>query len=364
MARDYAKLIGHLIAKAESAAELGQEEEAKSYRAKAERLMREYRISEEQTIAGDAFSIVPIRFEVVLLESSAIHNPLRYQYAVIWSEVAKHAGIRFKLEYRFPKCDETETEDAKTGLVAVGYGYESDVRLAEMLWTSARLVFMTRIDARVNPALSDQENCYFMRNSGMARADVAVKLWGSGVKDGAAHGKVQRLYLAECSKRGEEPRVAGRGIQVALYRKAYAEAFCDEFGWKLREARDAADSTGGALELPGRKERVNEAFWEAFPEERPETPEQKAERLARYSEEACKPCTDCSKTKSKTRKCRRHRPYVPTAADRKRWERESGPEAEAGRMNGAAAARSVNVERTAGPRAQRTDAAPVRTQIG
>ncbi len=365
MARDYAKLIGHLIAKAESAADLGHNEEAKAYQLKAEQLMREYRISEEETIAGDSFSIVPIRFEVVLMETSAIHNPFRYHYSEIWREVAKHSGVIFKMDYRFPKLGETETEDVKTGLLAVGYGYESDVRLAELLWTAARLVFMTRIDARVNPDLSDQQNCYYLRNSGMSRIDIAAALWGEETRLKAGpHAKVQKLYLAECAARGEEPKVAGRGIQVSVYRDAYADAFCDELGWKLREARDAADSQGGALELPGRKERVQEAFWDAFPDERPETPEQKAERMRLAAERAAQPCEDCKKTKSKTRKCRRHRPYEPTAADRKRWARAEGPEAQAGRMNGAAAARSVNVSRTAGPRTQRADAAPVRPQIG
>jgi hypothetical protein len=365
MARDYAKLIGHLIAKAESAAEMGHAEEASAYRLKAETLMREYRIEEEQVIAGDAFSIVPQAFEVMIMETSAISNQFRFHYSEIWREVAKHSGVIFKMNYRFPKYGETDTEDAKTGLLAVGYGYESDVRLAQLLWTAARLVFMTRIDARVNPDLSDQENCYFLRNSGMSRIDIAAALWGEETRLKAGpHAKVQKLYLAECAARGEDPKVAGRGIQVSLYREAYADAFCDELGWKLREARDAADSQGGALELPGRKERVQEAFWTAFPDERPLSPEEEAKRRAARAEKSALPCDDCKKTKSKTGLCRRHRPYEPTAADRKHWERQNGPEAQAGRANGAAAARSVNVSRTTGARTQRTDAAPVRTQIG
>jgi hypothetical protein len=367
MARDYAKLIGSLIAHAEDE---GNSEEARAtYRAKAEELMREYRIAEEETIATDQFSILPGRFEIVLLESDAMHNPLRYQYVQIWEEVAKHAGVRFHVEYLWPawsKEASEENEDVVTGVVVIGYGYESDVRLAEMLWTSARLVFMTRIDARVNPALSDQENCYFMRNSGMSRIDIAAQLWGEETRVKAGpHAKVQKLYLAECEKRGEEPKVSGRGIQVSLYREAYADSFVDQFGWQLREARDAADATSGPLELPGRKERVAEAFYEEFPNQRPATPEENAERVMAWKLRAEQPCSDCTKTKSKTGKCRFHRPYETTKADRARWERTSrSPEAAAGRAAGAAAAREVNVSRTAGPRTQSTDAAPARPQIG
>lgn len=360
---DYAKTIGHLIAKSESAAEMGHEEEASAYRLKAEELMRKYRISEEETIAGDAFSILPQRFEVFIMEGASMTNDFRFHYQEIWREIAKHAGVVYHMEYRFPGYEEVANEDFKTGLVAVGYGYESDVRLAEFLWTAARLVFMTRIDARVNPALSDQENAYYLRNSGMSRIDIAAALWGEETRVKAGpHAKVQKLYLAECEKRGEKAKVAGRGIQVSIYREAYADAFTDELGWKLREARDAADAQGGALVLPGRKERVQEAFWTAFPDERPrvETPEEREARLRRMAE----PCADCVKTKSATGACRRHREYVPTAADRKRWAKAETPEARAGRSAGAAAARSVNVSRTAEPRSQRAEAAPVRPQIG
>lgn len=363
MARDYAKLIGHLIAKAESAGELGHEEEAKAYRLKAEELMREYRITEEQTIAQDQFSILPQRYEVVLLESNGYLNPFRQDYADLWRQIARYAGIRYQLEMRWTNRPYEVLDEAK--LVAVVYGYEMDVRLAEFYWTSARLVFMTRIDARPNPELSDQVNCYYLRNSGMSRIDIAAKLWGEETRLKAGpHAKVQKLYLAECEARGEAPRVSGRGIQVKLYREAYANSFVSEFGYRLREARDAADSAGGALDLPGRKQRVDEAFYEAFPHCRPMSAEERAKWAAKHEEREAN-CEACDRTKSKTGKCRRHRPVQYTEADYRRWDRtQNSPEAQAGRANGAAAARAVNVERTAGPRSQRAEAAPQRDALG
>lgn len=355
--RDYAKLIGHLIAKAESAQEMGNVEEATAYRAKAEHLMGEYRISEEETIAGDAFSIVPIKREVVIMETGAYLNAMKQDYMALFREIARHAGVRVNFEYRWSDSRSYE----ESSMVAVTYGYDMDIRLAEFYWTAARLVFMTRIDARVNPELSDQENCYFLRNSGMPRNEIATKLWGSGPKDGAAHGKVQKLYLAECAKRNEQPLVSGRGIQVKLYREAYANAFVSEFGWRLRDARLAAE-TGGGLELPGRKERVNEAFYADHPEQRPMT----AEQIAKLREErAAYVCEPCENTKSPTGKCRRHRPRTATQADYRRWDRESnGPEARAGRVAGSAAAKAVNVSRTAGTRTAKAEPAPTRREIG
>jgi hypothetical protein len=364
MARDYAKLIGHLIANAENE---GNSPEARTaYRLKAEELMREYRIAEEETIATDQFSVLPGRFEVVLMESGAYFSEMKSHYLALFREIAKHAGVRFVAEYRW--ADDERRNYDECSLVAVTYGYEMDVRLAEFYWTAARLVFMTRIDARVDRKLSDQENCYYLRNSGVARIDIAAMLWGEETRTKAApHAKVQKLYLAECAARGEEPKVAGRGIQVKLYREAYANAFVSEFGWRLREARDGADSTGGGLVLRGRKERVDEAFYEAYPNRRPMSAEERAAQEARWAAEeaAAGPCPACAVTKSKTGLCKRCRPTTYSNADYRRWDRQqNGPEARAGRQNGAAAARSVNVSRTAGPRTQSADAAPERTALG
>lgn len=361
---NYAAKIGKLIAMAED--ETLSAEARIAYREKAELLMREYRISEEQTIAGDQFSILPGRFEVVLMESNAYLNDLRDDYVSLWREIARHAGVRSVVEFRW--SDKPYHNYDECQLVAVVYGYEIDVHIAEFYWTAARLVFMTRIDARPQSTLTDQENCYFMRNSGMSRIDIAAALWGEETRLKAApHARVQNLYLAECATRGEEPRVAGRGIQVKAYREAYANSFVSEFGWRLREARDAADSKGGVIDLAGRSERVDEAFYAAYPGRRPMTAEQQAEAQAKWAAEAeaeLADCEACKTTKSKTGKCKRHRPVEYSEADYRRWDRkQNGPEARAGRANGAAAARAVNVERTAGPRTQRTEPAPTRSQI-
>lgn len=355
MARNYAQTIGHLIAMAED--EGLTEEARKSYRLKAEQLMREYRISEEEAIARDESVAEPIELKIDLVERGAFDNPLSQRYADLWYSICRHAGVRTKVAY-----DYTD-EDQSGKVVATAVGYEGDLKLAEFLWTAARLVFLTRIDASVNPELSDQENCYFLRNSGMKRNDIANQLWGSAYNDGHAHGKVQRLYLAECAKRGEKPLVAGRGIQVSVYREAYASGFVREFGWRLQEARDAADSEGGALVMHGRVERVNEAFYERFPQFRPMSEEKRAKYEAETAE-ARNNCLKCKRRKDGT-KCRDHRAYVATEADRRaHYRKYESPEARAGQTAGVAAAKAVNVERTAGARTQRTDAAPERVALG
>jgi hypothetical protein len=368
---NYAEKIGKLIAMAED--ERLDSEVRKTYANKAEKLMREYRITEEETLASDQFSLAPIWSEICLMEFGAERGRNRNMsqyYIDLFREVARHAGVRFETFRRW----ESEGDDAPAGIYAKFVGFEIDVRLAEFLWTSARLVFLTRIDPRKDSNLSDAENAYYMRASGMKRNEIATILWDANPKDGAAHGKVQKLYLAECARRGEDPRVAGRGVDVSKFREAYASSFVDNFGYRLRAARDAADKEGGAIELSGRKTKVDEAFYAEYPEYRPLTPEERAARLAereriaaeREAEKAN--CVRCKALQAKyddsTRQCRTHRPTTWTAAEEARWQRRmNGPEAQAGYAQGAEAARAVNIQRTGGERTARTEAAN-RKEIG
>lgn len=352
--RDYAKTIAHLIANAED--ETLPAAARANYRAKAESMMREYRVAEEEAIATEGVATVPVLDKIVIMESRALHNPLRNQYWTMWSQIAKHCGIRIEGKYVY-------AEDGESRLEASAVGYEGDIRYAELLYTAARLVFLTRIDARVNTSLTDQQNCYFMRNSGMKRNEIARALWGSAPDDGAAHGKVQKLYLAECASREETPRVSGRGIQVDIYREAYANSFVNELGWRLHAASDAVDSAEGGLVLHGRKERVDEAFYNEFPHRRPMTDEERAAREAAWEAEEAD-CEPCAKTKSKSGKCSRHRPTHLSAADLRKYERlHHSPEAQAGGRSGRAAAKEVHIGRQT-EKTTRATGSPERTALG
>ena len=365
-----AELIGKLTAMAEDEANTVAARAA--YAERAEQLMRQYRVDEEYVIISGQAQLLPQRFEIMLVEylGSYYANTFRVNYMEIWREISNHAGLKSHTEYRYDRDDD---DASRNRIVAVGYGYEIDIRLAQFLWTSAHLTFATRVDVKVNPALSDQLNCYFLRGSGLERNDIAEQLWGSSRTDGPAHGKVQKLYLAECSLRGEQPTVGGKGFQAARYREAYAEGFCDQFGWRLRDARSAVDAQSGGLVLHGRKERIAEAYYTEWEDRRPEPvdPEARAARQAanqaRWDAEdeerrKCKESGRCFKAKSG--ECRKHRTYHATVADRQRWAREErASERKAGRAAGVAAASSVEFRRTGADRAQKAPSAE-RTALG
>jgi hypothetical protein len=350
MAFDYAAKIGKLIAMAED--ETLPDVARASYRQMAEDLMRKYRIAEEEAIATESSAAVPVSDSITIMESRAYYNPLRDYYWDMWSRIAQHCGIRTAGGY------------GEDELVATAIGYEGDIRYAELLFTASRLVFMTRIDARVNPQLSDQVNCYYMRASGMSRRDIATKLWQSEATDGAAHSKVQKLYAAECILRGETPKVSGRGIQADVYRDAYARGFVNELSWRLRIASSAVDKVSGGLVLHGRKERVDEAFYAEFPKHRPMSDEEYAQQV-KEREEAEANCSSCKSTKHESGKCKTHRPYEVSAAMARRYDRRyHSSEARAGERAGELSARDVHIGRVGEKAPRPTEAAAEQTALG
>jgi len=297
---------------------------AADQRAIAERLMRKYQITEEALIAEDAGGILPVEYKIPLAD---VRSRFSDQHLALWIETARHCGVRYIYRY-----------ETGGSYVATVIGYESDIRYAEFLHRSARLMMIAKLEPAVDPAKSDEDNVYALRSAGIERIKIAKMIWGEGSH--ANNAKVTRLYRAACAKRGEDAAVSGREVSVSTFREVYARAFVQQYNRRLRDARDATDKAeGGALVLPGRAERVDEAFYERFPQYRPQTfttPEPEG------------PCTDCAKTTSKTGKCKIHRPYVVTQADEARWNRlHYSASAVAGRRAGADAADSVEIARGA-----------------
>jgi hypothetical protein len=324
--------IAALLAKAESTE---FPEEAKSLRAKAEELMRVYRIEEEQLIRESVSSGMPIWRDVPI---ASYESPWETAMSMMFWNIAEHCGVKGITEY--------EKVNGVWEFVGRVVGYEIDLRLVEMIFNSARLSFFAKLEPEFDPSQSEAENVYRLRGSGMDRQTIAFKVFG---QRGHAEGiKVGKIYKAECTRRGEIDAVSGRGFNADLYRTAYADSFRATIRTRLRDARDAADAVGGAVVLPEREARVNEALYAKYPTLRPETAEQREERLARQAAaEAANP----TKTKAVDR---RRKSW--TAADEAAWQRRNSPRAQAARAAGAEAARGVDLTREA-PRANRTEPA-------
>lgn len=329
---DYAAKIRGLLAMAESAEQIGNDHEAAAFRAKAQEWMNRYRVAEEGALAEDPASIEPTHVNIDFYFRS---YEVSSAYLTMAASLARHCEIRINIAVL-----------ANMGYRITAVGYEGDLRYFEFLWTSAHLMFATKIDAHWQPERSVAENIFFMRQAGIKRAEIADAAGWDGRK-AADRSKVQRQYLAEAARRGEAAAATGLGFQAKDYRRAYADAFTTRLERRLREARDAANSVGGVVVLSGRADRVDEAFYLLFPKRRPST-----EVVASVPTKECERCA-----KAKSGACRQHPNYRWTAAMEARWQRQQyGASASAGRASGRQAADGVVLRGTASPTAKRVEA--------
>lgn len=329
--RDYLSMIQALLAKAERT---DNENEKGAYWAKAHELMRKYSVDQEEALAtGVGAEIKPIRSD---LQVTFRRTEMREWYGQILSAITRHTGVR--LAFNYPGG----------GLVgATIVGYEGDVRYTEFLWSAAQMMFSTKIDPVWDDSRTESENIFFLRNAGIERRKIADTAWGNG-NTPAARNKVQRMYLKECAIRGEDARAAGLGHNTEVYREAYADAFYHTLNNRMRAARDAVDRISGAVELGGRTDRVNEAFYTIFPEYRPQPRSTDVEVVMT--------CDDCKKTRHSSGKCKHHRPRAWTMKDEAAYRRRtSSASAHAGQHAGQHAAEGV-ILRSNKPAPRRVDA--------
>jgi hypothetical protein len=287
--------------------------EADTARRKAEAMMHKYRIEESMLAESEPEKgVVPVFREWPLYPVGAAYDTV---YLSLISYIGSHVGIRIKCAYKIMGEDADGFAVGSAQVVVQAVGYDVDLRYAEFLYQSARSVFVSHMEPKVDPNLSDEENVYRLRSAGMERIKVAEMMgW---VKGGA---KVTRLYKAACEARGEEPVLTGKGNMMGAFRESYANHFKTEFWLRLNRAKDGVDVTAGALVLAGRKENVDEAFYNLFPEHRPDK---------------------VAKTTNKPARKARARRW--TKADERRWMQSQSAAGRAGEQRGKSAAQSIDI---------------------
>ncbi len=287
-------------------------EEADTARAMAETMMRKYRIEQEDLLKRGELKVD--QFNVLFKDINAypMDSEFGQVYRYLISAAINHAGCLGVWRGYVPTDDGTQ-------YVLQAIGYEEDIRYAESLFMSARLVFADRMEPKPDPNLSDMENVYRMRSAGMERIRIANLMgW---VKGGA---KVTRLYKQACALKGEEPVLTGKGVDVKQYREAYAEAFWLQFYERLQAARNAADAeVSPGLQLHDREGRIKEAMYQRYPHLRPDPDRTPARK---------------GNIKVRERKW--------TKADQRAAERRYSAASQAGRQAGIKAASEVDVRGT------------------
>ena len=281
--------------------------EAESARNMAEALMMKYRIDETSAAnRGELPGFKPEwRTFVVCNHGSEFVNI----YRSMASSIVAHVGARAVTRY------------IDGNVVCEAVGYASDLRMAEVLYTSAQLAFQTKLEPKYDPSLSEQENAYHMRSAGMEGWRIAEAIYGR--TDKALRPKVRAMFKAEAIKRGEDPSILlGKGNSVKLFRESYAKGFEQEIWSRLNRMRSARGAEATGLVLASRDEDVAEAFYEKYPQYRPV----KTAGAIGWTD----PSKECPKCKAaKSGYCREHSYLKPRAY-------------EAPRVNGAAYRRGVD----------------------
>ena len=298
--------------------------EAKAtYLTKANDLMDKYRKTEEDLIAVDQSAVLP---QKRVYDVSREDSPFAGWLYQLFGRVVQHIGGRYRLTY-------DQMESGCWTISGVIVAYESDLRYMDLIWSSVRLSFIAHLEPEFDPDLPEAENIYRLRASGIPRKDVAQMIWGFWNHSNSA--KVGKVYKAECARRGEAPALDGRGIDLKTFRESYAREFHYRVVDRLTAAEDGSLATRGGLVLHGRAERVEEAFYNLFPELRPD-PNPPA------------PTIVTAEVKEEKAVDRRRKPYHETAAYRREMHRKyNSPAARAGASAGYSAGDSVNISRTA-----------------
>lgn len=353
MGFDYAGKIRALLATAASHQADGNEGLAATFEAKAAEWMKRYQIAEEDALAEDPTAAEPI---LRLIDLTPPASDLTGWLPLIAETIARHCEVRLYT-----------TRVKWTTYRWHVVGYEGDVRYFELLWTSAYLMFSTRVDPHWDETIPVEENIHRMRRAGHTRKDIAHRAGWDG-NDPKIRQKVQRVYVAQAKLHGEDAAAAGLGFQAKDYRSAYAQTFHSHLTLRLRQARDAANAAGGVVVLAGRSERVQEAFYALVPDARP------SEQPSREFADPTLTCDRCKALRAKELKkplelqrdpsvvtCNEHRwmrPRTWTQADEDRYQRRyNGSSARAGRASGREAADGVALRGTASPTANRVEAA-------
>lgn len=266
--------------------------EAQVFRNKAEAMMHRYRIDESMLAMSGGASTSALGPEWSDIIVCAVSSEYRNFYIKLMRDVCVHVGVRY--------ADEWVVKDGG-GMNVVFHvvGFPSDLRIVDMLYTSAQLAFSMRLEPKYNPDLSEQENAYLMRKAGMEGKRIAKAIWGAygtttrcvDRKSGYQCSKCQegnpeecwntktnesnlykarRLFKKEALARGEDPsELLGQGNSMEVYRISYANGFVQELYRRLYEMRMSRAEGETGIVLAGRQEAIDEAFYVRYPDRRP-----------------------------------------------------------------------------------------------
>jgi hypothetical protein len=269
--------IRGLVAKAESLEAAGDPEsmnEATACRERADGLMQKYAVDEWQLLKDAPTGVKPTRIKVDIGEAG---NPFLSEGSTLVNVVAKFckcssvwmrgSGVKgFREEYCWV------------------YGYESDLRYFELLFTTLYLHMSGTIFPRPDESKSLGVNAYELHNAGLNWFDIAQAYGWEEVerRDGEARfmyrnratgervswsksvGRIKAAYTAEVKARGEQPlRIPPAGAEN--FRRNAAQGYLHRISQRLRQIAGGR-SSGAELVLADKSQNIAAMIADDYPE--------------------------------------------------------------------------------------------------
>jgi hypothetical protein len=269
--------IRGLVAKAESLESIGDPEsmnEATACREMADQLMQKYAVKEWQLLKDAPTGVKPTRIKVDIGEAG---NPFLSEASTLVNVVAK-----------FCKCSSIWMRGSgyrgyREEYCWV-YGYESDLRYFELLFTTLYLHMSGTIFPKPDESKSLGVNAYELHNAGLNWFDIAQaygweatarhdgeakfmyrhRVTGERVSWAKSVGRIKAAYAAEVKARGEAPlRIPPSGAEN--FRRNAAQGYLHRISQRLR-AIAGGRSTGAELVLADKSQNIAAMISEDYPE--------------------------------------------------------------------------------------------------
>ncbi|SRR6266487_559463 len=274
------KRVRQLIAKAEATIHEGAtaaerkaaEIEQESARHMADALMLKYQIDEVQAEQARPASQhqKPVVIEVTLATDSDVSGYV----STLVNIVARHCRCLVRLYSRYSYEEHM--------WMAKVYGFESDLRYFEILYTTLRLHMIGAILPKPDPTKSLEDNAYILHNAGLNWIGIAEEHgWHQVDRQPGDTSKAmyenksfpgerrtfaravaihEAAYKRACEKRGEKPMKIPPG-GARTFRISAAQGYTSRLNARLREVREGRH-TGAEVILRSRTDDLNLFFRE------------------------------------------------------------------------------------------------------
>jgi len=264
------KVVRGLLAKAESLEQLGDAHslhEAQACRERADQIMQEHGAQEWRTMQAADKSFKPDRIKIDIGEAG---SQFLTETATLCNVVADFCG-----------CKSVWMEGSGYGQrqeYCWVYGYESDLRYFELLFTTLLLHMTGAIFPKPNPTISLEENAYALRSAGLNWIEIAIAFGWEEVprRDGEpknvyinksdpytrvgwskAVGQYERAYRREIARRNEPAiRIPKNSKAAETWRYNAAQGYLSRINQRLREIKESR-GTGTALMLRDKRQNIN-----------------------------------------------------------------------------------------------------------